>query len=76
MNNENQSTITTNHHFFTTGNYLMGTQKAPMTGRMGKNTSAPFDRFKVPYEEITFPPLADGTKIAPATRYWDYCQVN
>lgn len=52
----------------------MGQQKAPMTGRTGKNTSAPFDKFAVPYEEIEFPPLADGTKIAPARRSWSYCQ--
>lgn len=45
-----------------------------MSGRTGKNTTAPFDRFAVPYEEIQAPPLADGTKLPPATRYWDYCQ--
>jgi hypothetical protein len=45
-----------------------------MTGRGGRNTTAPYDRFAIPYEEITFPALADGTKIAPANRYWDYCQ--
>lgn len=55
-------------------NYMLGRQKAPMTGRAGRNTTAPYDRFAVPYEEIQLPPLADGTRLPPATRVWDYCQ--
>jgi hypothetical protein len=52
------------------GNYLLGQTKAPMTGRTGKNTTLPFDRFSVPYEEIDFPPLADGTKVSPFFMFW------
>jgi hypothetical protein len=53
---------------------MLGRQKAPATGRSGRNTSAPYDRFSVPYEELKLPPLADGTVLPPATRFWDYCQ--
>jgi hypothetical protein len=69
-----QSSLTPPKKHHPSGNYLVGRQKAPMTGRTGKNTTAPFDKFAVPYEEIEFPALADGTKIASAVRVWDYCQ--